>query len=160
MSDFYFEDFRVGDVCRTISRTITEADLAGFVGLTGFFEEVFVSVPRALTGHHFDRRLIPGPMTYVFAEGLFILTGRMHRGIAYLGIDELRLTAPVGCGDTIQCEIEVVEARPSKSKPGGVVRCSHRVLNQDGIQVLTYGSSRIIEYRPTPTDSDSPSEAR
>jgi hypothetical protein len=49
---FYFEDFVVGDVYQTLSRTMTEADLVGFVGLTGFFEEVFISAPRALSGHH------------------------------------------------------------------------------------------------------------
>jgi acyl dehydratase len=87
-------------------------------------------------------------MTYMMAEGLFILTGRMHYGVAYLGTDELRLTAPVGCGDTIRCEVEVVEARPSSSRPAGIVSCRHRVLNQDGTEVLTYRSTRMIETRP------------
>jgi acyl dehydratase len=148
MADWYFDDFVVGERIRTMSRTITEADLAAFVGLAGFFEEVFLSVPVATERHNFKRRLVPGPMTFVIAEGLFILTGRSHRGIAYLGVESLRLTAPVGCGDTIICEVEVIATERNCNRDAGIVKCRHRVNNQDGIEVLSYQSARMIEARP------------
>jgi acyl dehydratase len=64
-----------------------------------------------------------------------------------LGVDDVRWVAPVACGDTIGCEIEIVEARPSRSPDRGVVVMQHRVVNQEGVVVLTYSSARLVATR-------------
>jgi acyl dehydratase len=152
-SDWYFEDFTLADRVTTMARTITEADLVSFVGFAGFFEEVFLSAPNATQEHFFGRRLVPGPMTFVLAEGLYILTGRSRHGIAYLGVEELRMTAPVACGDTIKCDVEIIEARAAKTGNRGIVRTLHSVRNQQGLEVLTYRSARMIQARPAGGES-------
>lgn len=65
--------------------------------------------------------------------------------IAGLGIDELRFLAPVRPGDRLTQTTEIVEARPSRSRPdAGVVRGRRSLRNQDGIEVMTYVVSWMV----------------
>ena len=60
-----------------------------------------------------------------------------------------RLVAPVVCGDTIHAEVTTESARESASRPGhGVLTLRHRVVNQDGVEVMTYKTTRLMELRP------------
>ena len=65
-----------------------------------------------------------------------------------LGWDEVRLTAPVFAGDTIYAESEVLEARPSRSRPGqGLVRVRTRGFNQRDETVITYERTVLVYTR-------------
>jgi acyl dehydratase len=146
--DWYFEDFEPGQVHRTMGRTVTEADLVNFVTFGGIFEELFINAEYAKNNSLFKGRAVPGMLILVVAEGLYIQTGHTHQGRAFLGLDELRITAPVVCGDTIRAEVTVESARPSESRPGhGVVTLRHRVVNQAGAEVMSYKTVRLLEGR-------------
>jgi acyl dehydratase len=140
-----FEDFEVGSKITTMRRTIAEADLLAFVQLTGLFEELWLDAGNAVAAGLGTGRLVPGYLTLSFAEGLFVLTGWMRGAAGMLGVTDIRWLAPVTCGDTIRCEIEVVEARLSRDPGRGVVVAEHRVLNQDDETVLSYRSARLIK---------------
>jgi acyl dehydratase len=59
--------------------------------------------------------------------------------IAGLGIDELRFRQPLRPGDRLSQTTEIIETRPSGSRPdAGIVRGLRRLVNQDGVEVLTY----------------------
>ena len=147
--DWYFEEFRVGDVCTTMGRTVTETDIVNFVTFAGIFEETFINVEYAKERTIFKGRVAPAMLALVMAEGLYILTGHTHQGRAFLGLDGLRLTAPVLAGDTIHAEVEVVDTRPTTTRPGhGIVTLAHRVVNQDGVEVMAYRSVRMLARRP------------
>jgi acyl dehydratase len=147
--EWYFDDFEVGQVHRTMGRTVTESDLMTFVGLSGVFEELFINAEFAREGSLFNGRAVPGLLILTIAEGLFVLTGRSHKGRAYLGLDELRIVAPVIVGDTLRVDATVEEARASDSRPGfGVLVLRHRVRNQDGVEVMSYKTARLLESRP------------
>jgi len=61
---------------------------------------------------------------------------------------ELNIEQPVMAGDTIHVEVEVIEARPSRSRPGrGLVRTRNRVLKQDGSVALVYTPLRMVRCR-------------
>jgi acyl dehydratase len=142
-----FEEFVVGESERTMGRTVTETDIVNFVGIGGIFEELFVNAEfegnRVLGG-----RVAPAMLVLTIAEGLYIHTGHTHAGRAFLGLDNLRLTAPTKAGDTLWVVVTVDSARPSKSRPGhGVVQLSQRVENQRGETVLTYTTTRLYEAR-------------
>jgi acyl dehydratase len=139
-----FEDFVVGRTFTTMRRTIAEADLLGFVQLTGLFEELWLDAGKAERTGLYQGRLVPGYLTLAFAEGLVVLGGFMRNAVGMLGVDEMKWLAPVVCGDTIRAEIEVLEARASKDPSRGVVVMEHRVLNQDDAPVLRYRSARLI----------------
>jgi acyl dehydratase len=143
----HFEDFAVGLVLRTVRRTIAEADMLAFVQLCGLFEELWLDAGKAERTGLYRGRLVPGYLTMSFAEGLLVLSGWMRNAVGMLGVDDVRWVAPVACGDTIGCEIEIVEARPSRSPDRGVVVMQHRVVNQEGVVVLTYSSARLVATR-------------
>lgn len=147
---WYLEDFEVGQTLTTMGRTITETDLVNFVALGGIFEELFINAEFAKKKSLFNGRVVPGLLVLVVAEGLYVQSGRTHHARAYLGLDELRLLAPVVCGDTITMRVTVKAARPSKSRPDtGVLTLSHVVVNQDGVETLSYTTNRLIERRAT-----------
>jgi acyl dehydratase len=147
--EWYFEDFEPGQVDTTMGRTLSEADVMTFVGFTGVFEEIFINAEYAREQTLFGRRVVPGLCILVVVEGLYVLTGHTRHGRAFLGLDELRAVAPVACGDTIRAEVTVESVRPSAKREGhGVTALRHRVLNQDGAEVMTYKTVRLIECRP------------
>jgi acyl dehydratase len=147
--EWYFEDFEVGQVHTTMGRTLTESDVMTFVGFTGIFEEIFINAEYAREQTLFGRRVVPGLCILVVVEGLYVLTGHTHHGRAFLGLDELRIVAPVACGDTIRAEVTVESLRRSASRQGhGVMTLRHRVLNQDGAEVMSYATARLMECRP------------
>ncbi len=149
--EWWFDDFEVGHVTTTMGRTITEGDIVNFVTFGGIFEELFINEHFARERSLFKGRAAPGLLALILAEGLYTLTGRTHHGRALLGLDELRLTAPVVAGDTIHAEVTVLEARPSGSRPGfGVLTLNHSVLNHEGVEVMRYRTVRLLESRPAP----------
>jgi acyl dehydratase len=149
LREWYFEDFVPGQVDTTIGRTLTEADVMTFVGFTGVWEEIFVNAEYAREQTIFGRRVVPGLCILVVAEGLYVLTGHTRHGRAFLGLEELKIVAPVACGDTIRAEVTVESVRPSLSRLGhGVMRLRHRVLNQDGAEVMSYATVRLMECWP------------
>lgn len=151
-AEWYFDDFEVGQVHTTMGRTVTEADVVNFVTSAGIFEELFINAEFARESSLFKGRAVPGLLILVFAEGLYVQTGHSHKGRAFLGLDELRIVAPVVVGDTIWVDATVEEARPSESRPGyGVLVLRHRVRNQHGVEVVSYKTARLLEARPTGT---------
>ena len=146
--EWYWEDFQVGETHATMGRTLTEADVMNFVGFSGVWEEIFINDQYAREHTIFNARVVPGLCILVAVEGLYVLTGHTHHGRAYLGLDELRLVAPVVCGDTIRAEVTVDAMRPTKRAEHGILTLRHRVLNQDDVEVMTYKTTRMMERRP------------
>ena len=149
LREWYFEDFEAGQVHTTMGRTLTEADVMTFVGFTGIFEQIFINAEYAREQTIFGRRVVPGLCILVVVEGLYVLTGHTHHGKAFLGLDELKIITPVACGDTIHAEVTVESVRPSSKHEGhGVMALRHHVLNQDGVEVMSYKTVRLMECRP------------
>ena len=149
LREWYLEDFEVGETQTTMGRTLTEADVMTFVGFAGIFEEIFINAEYAREHTIFKARVVPALCILSVVEGLYILTGHTHHGRAFLGLDELRLVAPVVCGDTIRAEVTTESVRESASRLGhGVLTLRHRVINQDGVEVMTYKTTRLMECRP------------
>ena len=145
---WYFDDFEAGQVHTTMGRTVTEADLVNFVTFGGIFEEIFINAEYAAKQSLFQGRVVPGMLILVVAEGLYVQTGHTHHGRAFLGLDELRITAPVVCGDTITVQVRVESTRVSRSRPDhGIVVLAHTVANQHGAEVMAYRTTRLLEAR-------------
>ena len=70
-------------------------------------------------------------------------------GLGSPGVDELRWLKPVYPGDRLTVSGKVVEATPSRSKPGiGSIRTATEVTNQDGVPVMRYNSIVLMRRRP------------
>lgn len=143
----YFDDLPLGTTFHTAGRTITEGELAAYINLTWFTEELF-------TNDH-DRRdfAIPGrpvPMSLVFAfaEGL-VLPSMIRTGLAFLHTD-LDVKGPTFVGDTIYVHAEVIEARITSKQPDrGLVRTRNTVTNAAKQAVLVYQPLRLMKCRPS-----------
>jgi acyl dehydratase len=143
----YFEDLPQGRKFRTIGRTITEADLVNFIGVTGMTEVLFSNVEFLRQESDIKQRVVPAALVYSFAEGLLVHATMQHTGFAFLHM-ELNVLGPTFAGDTIHVECEVTESRRSNSRPNrGLVRTSNRVVKQDGSTVLTYTPLRMVKAR-------------
>jgi acyl dehydratase len=143
----FYEDLSVGRQFQTIGRTITEADITNFVNCTGMVEVLFTNREFLARKSDIKGRPAPGALVYAVAEGLLVQATMQHTGLAFLQM-ELDVKAPVFAGDTIHVECEVVEARPSRNRPGrGLVRTANQVVKQDGSLALTYTPLRLIKCR-------------
>jgi acyl dehydratase len=146
----YFEDLEVGDVATTASRTITETDIVNFMGLSGVFEELHMSLEYIKTKSMFGKRVSPGPLTFIIAEGLAVQSGLIHHtGMALLGINDMTYRAPVFCNDTIDVSMEVTSKRETSKPDRGIVTFRHTVRNQNGEVVLEMDKTRMIRRRET-----------
>lgn len=140
-----FDELQVGDKFTTLSRTVTETDIVNFVNSGGLFEELFLSREFVEKQSVYGKRIAPGALTFVFAEGLTIQTGILHgTGMAFLGTT-IKVLGPTFCNDTIRCEIEVSEKRATSKPDRGIVNFTHTVTNQNGQAIMSYAITRMIK---------------
>lgn len=128
----YFEDIEIGSVFTSPRRTVTEADVVNFAGLSGDYNALHTDEVYAKTTMY-GERVAHGLLGLVIASGLFTRTDLSSRlrgtSIALLGVD-WKFTGPLKLGDTIRLEVEVTSKRLT-SKPGkGVVVFLRKVINQ------------------------------
>lgn len=140
-----FEEFLPGDRYTTARRTISEHDILTFVNLVGLTEPLFLDLEFIKKETIYGERIAPGSLTFGMAEGLTVQTGLIHgTGMAFAGLDKMRLFAPVKVNDTIQVEIEVLDTKPVPARGGGIVRYRHWVKNQRGETIMEYDVARLI----------------
>ena len=140
-----FEQFEPGRRYETPGRTIAEADVVGFAGLSGDFNPLHVDETFAARSR-FGTRIAHGPMLIGMAFGLAsrldLLDGT---AIALLGV-EWGFAAPVRIGDTIRARIEIGEKRPSRDPEGGVVVLAFELVNQRDAVVQTGRARLLVRY--------------
>jgi len=143
----FLEDFRVGDRYRHAhGRTISQADNTWFSLLTNNPHDLHSNADYA-SRTEFGKPLVVSTLTLAIVTGLSV-PDISRNAIANLGWEDVRLTAPVFAGDTLYAESEVLEVRPSRSRPGqGIVRVRTRGLNQEGVTVLTFERAVLLPDR-------------
>ncbi|HEY3744479.1 MAG TPA: MaoC/PaaZ C-terminal domain-containing protein [Bryobacteraceae bacterium] len=143
----YFEDFLPGDLSTTPGRTITEADIINFAGLTGDWYELHTNVEYAAKTR-FGQRIAHGALIFSISTALNVRA--MPPGntlIAFYGVDKLRFVKPTFIGDTIYCRNQVLE-KQEKNESSGVVAALCEVVNQRGEIVISYTSRALWQRRP------------
>src|SRR3954454_21574503 len=134
----YLEAFEVGAVYKHWpAKTVTEADDHLFCLITMNHHPLHINDVYAKQSQQ-GRNVVVGPLVYSLAVGMTV-SDVSGKAIANLATEELKHPAPVFHGDTLFCESEVLEVKPSRSKPDrGTVRVHTRVLNQDGVLVAEF----------------------
>ena len=144
----YLEDLSEGRRFRTVGRTVTETDIVNFINTIGMTEVLFTNTEFLHGEAGYEGRLAPGSLVFCFVEGLLAQSAHQGTGLAFLGMD-LKILRPTFAGDTIHVEVEVLESRPSETRPGrGIVRTSNKVINQRDEMVMQYTPVRMIKRRP------------
>lgn len=134
--DLYWDDLEVGDRAVSPGRTVTEADVVNFAGLSGDFNQLHMDVVHAADQGFGGRRLVYGMLGMAIGSGLFTRTwlgvGTQKRMVAMTEIG-WHFRGPVFIGDTLHTEVEVIELRPTSKPDRGLVRLKRDIVNQDGL---------------------------
>jgi acyl dehydratase len=143
----YLEDFETGAVYKHWpAKTVTEADDHLFCLITMNHHPLHINDVYA-AGSQQGRNVVVGPLVYSLALGMSV-ADVSGKAIANLATEELSHPAPVFHGDTLYAESEVLDVRPSQSKPDrGVVKVHTRVLNQDGTLVAEFKRAVLVPRR-------------
>ncbi|NYZ17647.1 dehydratase [Azospirillum sp. RWY-5-1] len=142
---YRYEDLHEGMRFRSPGRTITDADLIAFAGLTGDFSELHTSDVYARASQ-FGRRVAHGMLGLAYAHGLmWARTGELREtAIAFLGISDWKFVGPIFVGDTIFVNYTLAELRDSRSRPTqAIANFDVELVNQDGA-VLQRGRKALL----------------
>lgn len=144
----YFEELTVGQKIYTAGRTVTEADVTGFAGLSGDFNQIHTDAAYAAKGP-FGQRVAHGLLVLSIVSGLAVQTGIMDRTVlAFREISEWKFSRPVFFGDTVRCELEVVGTKPFPRLGGGAVDLALTVKNQKDESVMSGKWIVLIQSKP------------
>ena len=131
MAGKWFGEWVVGEkIAHEVRRTITETDNLLFSTLTHNTQPLHIDV-EAAKASEFGQILVNGTLTFSMMIGISVGDTTLGVLVANLGYDKLVMPKPVFLGDTLHIETEVVELRPSQSRPGaGIVTFRHQAINQ------------------------------
>jgi oxepin-CoA hydrolase/3-oxo-5,6-dehydrosuberyl-CoA semialdehyde dehydrogenase len=146
----HFEDLRIGESLLTHRRTVGEADIVAFGGISGdYFYMHFDAV--AAKDSAFGQRIAHGYFVLSAAAGLFV-SPAPGPVLANYGLDTLRFVKPVAIGDTIQARL-TAKRKVDRNKKGpdgvgqGVVAWDVEVTNQHGEVVASYDILTLVAKR-------------
>ncbi|PYQ14674.1 MAG: dehydratase [Acidobacteria bacterium] len=133
----YFDDLQVGErIQHRVARTVTETDNVLFCSLTANTQPLHLDEEFAAKTP-FGHRIVNGIFTLGLVVGLTVSDLTEGTIVANLSYEKVAHPKPVFPGDTLSVETEVLEKRPSKSRPEqGIVRLRHFGKNQRGEVVV------------------------
>lgn len=144
----YFEEFEIGKKFTTAGRTVTEADIVSFAGLSGDYNWIHTDAEFAKTTP-FKKRVAHGLLILSIVSGLANQTGFIEGTVlAFREIKKWKFSRPVFIGDTIHAEIEVKQTKPFPRLGGGTVELEFKVKNQDGIIIMKGIWNILVQSRP------------
>ena len=144
----YWEDWEIGKEYVSPSRTITEADIVHFAGISGDYNPLHINEEHCKKTI-FGTRIAHGPLVYSIAAGLlFQLHLYDDTLIAFLGFDSLKFTRHVIAGDTITAKIIVTEKRETSKTDRGVMKRSLKVFNQNDEMVQDAIQAFLLKRKP------------
>lgn len=130
-----FDEFNVGDKFVAQGRTVTEADVVSFAGLSGDFNPLHTDASFAASTP-FGERIAHGMLIAAIATGMANWTGVFEGTTIALMQQLLQYKGAVKFGDTVHLELSVAEKKPTSKPDRGVVIFDARMINQDGETVL------------------------
>jgi acyl dehydratase len=149
----YLEDFAVGQHFRAGPVAIDEAAIRTFAA--EFDPQPFHLDATAARGTIFGGLVASGWHTAALTMRLLVTSDlRPAGGIVGAGFDELRWTRPVRPGDQLRVDVEILEVRPSRSRPDqGLVKLRTTTLNQHDEAVQVTVGSLVVPRRPKSRDA-------
>jgi acyl dehydratase len=145
----YLEDFRVGQTFAGPTRVRVEAERTKSFAAE-FDPQPFHLDESAARASVFGGLAASGWHTAAITMRLLVDSDLQPAGgILGVGIDELKWSRPVRPGDELRVESEIIEVRPSRSRPDqGLIRVRNTTLNQNGEVVQVFVGNLIVPRRP------------
>ena len=125
----YFEDFNEGDVIVTPNRTVTEADVVAFAGISGDFNPLHTD-EEFMKNSPFGGRIAHGLLSVSIGTGLINQMGIFEgTNLALLNMN-IKYTGAVKFGDTIRLELKTTEKKDTSKPNKGIITFDANVMNQ------------------------------
>ncbi|MEO0996463.1 MAG: MaoC family dehydratase [Pseudomonadota bacterium] len=144
----YFEDLSVGECFTSPPRSVGEDEIVAFA--RDYDPQYFHTDPEAARAHPvFGGVVASGIHILAIWRQLDHMISGDIRWICGIGWRELRWNRPLRAGDTVYARAELLEKRPSSSRPErGVVEYRYSLVNDDGDEVFYCVSTNLVERRP------------
>jgi acyl dehydratase len=143
----WFEEIEVGEESESPGRTVTEADIVIFAGLSGDYNILHTDA-EFMKSSSFGERIAHGLLGLAIQSGLFTRSGVPY---ATLGVGSLRwkFKGPIKIGDTIRVRGRVTAKEDGPKGDRGLVTVARQVLNQRDEIVQEGETDLVVERRPT-----------
>jgi acyl dehydratase len=138
----YFEDFRVGQELMTPGRTITEADIVAFAGLSGDYHPLHVDSVFAENGPY-GKRIAQGLLGLSVTSGLIARLGILEEAVLAFREVTWKFKRPVLIGDTVAARVKVIGCKPIRQFRGGLVDLAIKLYNQRQ-EVVQVGTWKVL----------------
>ena len=126
----HFEEFEIGQRLRTIGRTISEADIVNFAGISGDYNRIHTDAVYAAQDT-FGQRVAHGLLVQSIATGLTVQSGAIESTVLAFRELNCKFSLPIFIGDTIHVELEVTEKKAFRRLGGGNVVFKYSIKNQE-----------------------------
>lgn len=140
-----FDQFAIGDCFASQARTVTEADVVAFAGLSGDFNPLHTDAEFGKSTP-IGERIAHGMLVVSMATGMANWTGVFEGTTIALMEQLIRYRGVVRFGDTVHLELEVLDKKETSKPDRGVVRYAARVLNQKS-EVVVDGEWTLLMRR-------------
>ena len=142
----YFEDIPVGEEYASPGRTVTEADVVIFAGLSGDYNVLHTDAEH-MKASQFCERIAHGLLGLSIQQGLLdrVVTAQVTGPLAAV---KWKFKGPIKIGDTIHVEARVTAKRDGEQPGWGVVTVARRVVNQRGEVVQEGETDHLVGRRP------------
>ena len=144
-SHLYADDVQVGQEWDSLGRTVTEADIVNFAGLSGDFNPIHLDHEFARSTP-FHRPIAHGLLVFSMASGLALNSPPM-RTLAFVSIREWQMKGAVFIGDTLHVRTRVLEKEVRARGRRAVITWFRSIMNQEGKVVQEGVTQTIVEGR-------------
>ncbi|MFH0959739.1 MAG: MaoC/PaaZ C-terminal domain-containing protein [Pseudomonadota bacterium] len=126
----FFDQIEIGDKFSTVSRTVTEADIVNFCGVSGDFNQLHTDIEFA-ERTAFGQRVAHGMCGMAIASGCVNRSGLIEgTTVAFIGIQDWSFRKPIFINDTVLVEISVKDKKETQKTDRGFVSFWLKVINQ------------------------------
>jgi 3-hydroxybutyryl-CoA dehydratase len=140
-----FDDLAVGDEWESPGRTITEADVVGFAGISGDFNPLHVDREAARRGP-FGKPVAHGLLGLAIASGLTGAAPRVDT-LAFIAILEWKFLNPISFGETIRVISRVEALEPRSRGRRGLVTWHRRIVDPQGMALQEGRTQTLVRGR-------------
>ena len=148
----FFDDVQIGQEWESMGRTITEADIINFAGLSGGYNPIHMDHEYAKTTV-FRRPIAHGVLVWAIGSGLALYSPPM-RTLAFVSIKDWQFKLPVYAGDTIRLHSKVIEKETRARGKRGVISWERHIVNQENKIVQQGVTLTLVEGRSSKVDSN------
>src|SRR5947209_2557664 len=141
----FFDDVEVGQEWVSLGRTITEADITNFAGLSGDFNPIHMDHEFAKSTPY-RRPIAHGILVWAIGSGLAVYFPPM-RTLAFMSIRDWQFRQPDFPGDTLRVRSKVLEKEVRGRGRRGVITWQRQILNQEGKVVQEGVTITLVEGR-------------